>query len=203
VFGSPAAQVAVLRIDWQRWHAALPAGQQPPLLAYLRADASGNGAGNVRPLREKMRLADRRERRELLESYLREQAAGKLGLAPSRLDTEQPLNQLGVDSLIAVELRTQIQRDLGTVVPVVQLLEGPSVAGLAEWLSDRLSVDAAPPGAASTEPTVALPAATEPTGSAATGSATAIDLLTRVPELSDDAVEELLRHVLGGEEGWR
>ena len=82
---------------------------------------------------------------------MRDQVAGKFGMTPSSLDIAVPLNQLGVDSLIAVELRSQIERDLGIAVPVVQLLDGPSVAGLADWLGDRLSGA----GPAQPDPTVA------------------------------------------------
>src|ERR1700757_2097365 len=60
-------------------------------------------------------------------------------MTPSSLDIELPLNHLEIDSLIAVELRTQIERDLDIAVPVVHLLDGSSIAGLADWLSNRLS----------------------------------------------------------------
>jgi acyl transferase domain-containing protein len=147
--------------------------------------------------------SDQQERRQLLESYLRDHAACKLGLTPSLLDIESPLNNLGVDSLMAAELRAQIERDFGIVVPVVQLLDGPSVAGLADLLSGKLS--GAPPGEG--DPTVSADAdATQRDGVGALAatdvdSSRWIDLLTQVPEVSDDDVDELLREVLAaGEE---
>ncbi len=128
----------------------------------------------------------------MLESYLRELVAGKLGLAPSALDIQAPLNRLGVDSLITLDLRMQVERELGLVVPVTRLLEGPSVATLAGWLRDHLPEAAArssvtQPGAASRATAPEGNAPQEPGG---------IDLLTQVPELSDDAVDELLQQVL-------
>ena len=105
----------------------------------LGAPADGDAHERHDNLRDALLRVDKGERRTQLESYLREQAAGKLGLAPSHLDVESPLPQLGVDSLVAVELRAQIERDLGIVVPVVRLLDSPSVAGLAEWLVEQLS----------------------------------------------------------------
>ena len=68
---------------------------------------------------------------------------------------------------MAVELRTQIERDLGIVVPVVQLLSGPNVTGLAHWLGDRL---------ASTDP-----AEPDPTAAADTGAT-----LAQLPEAPED-----------------
>ena len=60
-------------------------------------------------------------------------------MTPSRLDTQLPLKHLGIDSLTAMELRRKVELELGIVLPIVQLLDGPSVAGLADWLGDPLS----------------------------------------------------------------
>ncbi|MGO9652718.1 amino acid adenylation domain-containing protein [Mycobacterium sp.] len=144
-----ATQVTVLRANWAQWRSP---GVDPPLLAHLGPEsldetpATGGALAPGAHLNDEVRRADPAERQRLLESYLRDQAAGKLGLAPSRLDIKLPLNHLGVDSLIATELRTQIERDLGIVVPVIVLLNGPTITQLAARLGDRLDgVDPARP----------------------------------------------------------
>jgi phthiocerol/phenolphthiocerol synthesis type-I polyketide synthase C len=170
-------------------------------VAVLRmAPAAGDTKGRDASLSDALRRAGPDERRPLLESYLRDQAAGKLGLTPSGLDMQLPLNRLGVDSLIAVELRTQIERDLGIVVPVVQMLDGPSVAGLAGWLCDRFcGADTAEPDPTSAADTLtALPGGVpDPTDVAPSPW---MDLLAQVPEASDGDVDELLRTVLAAKE---
>lgn len=190
----PATQVAVLYVDWAQWRTGRP-GLGRPLLADLRHEApagDGRSAGPQHRFIGQLRGAGPQERGRLVESYLREQVAGKLGLAPSRLDVESPLNDLGVDSLIAVELRSQIERDTGIVVPVVQLLDGPSVAVLAGRLGERLA-DA---GQADTEPA----AAAGPETTDADRSRWA-DLLDQLPDVPDDDVDELLRELLAAREG--
>jgi NAD(P)-dependent dehydrogenase (short-subunit alcohol dehydrogenase family)/acyl carrier protein len=197
-----ATQVAVLSIDWAQWRAGLRPGMNPPLLADLCPEPWG-GQQATGSLDDALRRAGPAERRRLLESYLRDQAASKLSLAPSRLDIELPLDQLGVDSLVATELRTQIERDLGIVVPVVELLDGPSITKLAGRLGDRLSNV----GPAGPDPAAAAGTrATQPNGApaqeaTAVASSRWIDLLTQVPEVSDDAVDQLLREVLATREG--
>lgn len=187
-----ATQAAVLHIDWAQWRPEA----HPPMLGDLRAasghHAQGPATGPGSGLFDALQGATPEERQAMLESYLRELVAGKLGLAPSALDSQTPLNRLGVDSLITLDLRMQVERDLGVVVPVTRLLEGPSVASLAGWLRDHLPETAAgasatQPGAAPRATALADNAAQEPGG---------IDLLTQVPELSDDDVEELLQKVL-------
>jgi phthiocerol/phenolphthiocerol synthesis type-I polyketide synthase C len=208
LLGLSATQVAVLCVDWARWRSEFRQGLNPPLIADLLSapvgtPAAGDANGREASLNDALRRAGPEERQRLIESYLRDQAASKLGLTPSRLDVQLPLNHLGLDSLIAVELRTQIERDLGIVVPVVQLLDGPSVARLADWLGDRLSGA----GPAEPEPTEAAdPPATQPNGAPAPEATDVagsrwIDLLAQVPEVSDDDVDELLRKVLAAREG--
>ena len=80
-----------------------------------------------------------RERPRLLQSYLSEQVARVLGLSASRLDLQQPLSNLGLDSLMAVELKNRIAVDLGVNVPMVKFLQGPSVEQAATQILDQLT----------------------------------------------------------------
>ncbi|WP_102418906.1 type I polyketide synthase [Mycobacterium sp. 4858] len=197
-------QALVLDIDWARWRP----DTQPPLLADLRVAPSdhtppdGAATGPGSGLSGKLRGATPQERQRLLTSYLCELAAGKLGLAQSNLDTQAPLSSLGVDSLITLELRMQVERDLGVVVPVTLLLQGPSVAGIAEWLGGHLPSAAADTPAAQQQAVPKKPVrkrgAPDQKGRPETDGAPSrgIDLLTRVPDLSDAAVEEMLHKVL-------
>jgi acyl transferase domain-containing protein len=135
--------------------------------------------------------ADDGERQRLLRSYLRDHAAAKLGMTPSDLDTELTLTNSGVDSLMATELRTQIQRDIGILVPVVEFLDGPSISSLADWLVAAMSV------AAQKKPNDVEPVAADRAAEASDLADTRwIDLLTQVAEVSDDDVDALLREVL-------
>jgi NADP-dependent 3-hydroxy acid dehydrogenase YdfG/acyl carrier protein len=203
-----ATQVAVLDVDWARWHSGLRPGMNPPLLADLHNEPpvgkpeAGTAPGLGSSLYDALQGATLQERQRLLESYLRDLTAGKLGLAPSSLDIQSPLNYLGVDSLITLELRIQIERDLGIVVPVTRLLDGPSVVSLSGWLCDQLSGTGPTPVATGTHATQADGAPPPKTTPLKTDAAPSreIDLLTRVPELSDDAVAELLQKVIADRE---
>ncbi len=75
-------------------------------------------------------------------AYLREQlariAAEVLRIASDRFDVNAPLTALGLDSLVAIQVRNRLLRDTGVQVPLVELLRGASVAALA----DQLTADA-------------------------------------------------------------
>ncbi|MBZ4422338.1 non-ribosomal peptide synthase/polyketide synthase [Myxococcus sp. RHSTA-1-4] len=66
------------------------------------------------------------------ERWLRNRVAARLGVAPEEVSLEVPITRLGLDSLAAVELSHEIEKGLGVVLPMAVLLQGPSVAELAE-----------------------------------------------------------------------
>jgi acyl carrier protein len=182
----------VLDIDWARWRPSA----HSPLLRDVQATGSGapgdaaTGGGSFGGLFEAVQAADPQERQRLLETHLRDLVAGKLGLAPAGLDVTAPLNSLGVDSLITLELRIQVERELGIVVPVARLLDGPSVVSLSSWLGEQLACS----GGVGQAERIPVPG----TGASPDVPAPApeTDLLAQVSDLSDEAVDALLAKMI-------
>jgi natural product biosynthesis luciferase-like monooxygenase protein len=77
-----------------------------------------------------------------LEHYLRERIAASLGFAPAEIDADQSLTELGLDSLMAVELTNGMARELGIKVPFAELLDGVSLAALLQKLSTAAAGEA-------------------------------------------------------------
>ncbi|NOH02187.1 MAG: AMP-binding protein [Chloroflexi bacterium] len=75
--------------------------------------------------------AEPNQRQRLLEDYLQKQTARILGMEPSRLSLVQPLDTLGLDSLMAMELKNSLERTFGVNLSVASLLQGPTISGLA------------------------------------------------------------------------
>ena len=145
-----AAQVSVMAVDWRRRAEADPAVRESPLLgALVREEDSGplpaDDAGDVprkSVLDTLLGSAEPAEIRQRLEDYLREQVAHVLRIAPEKLDPERRLHSFGIDSLMAIEVKNRTERDLGSGVPVVRFLEGPSVRELAHELFGSLKDEA-------------------------------------------------------------
>ncbi|MFI1220276.1 acyl carrier protein, partial [Streptomyces althioticus] len=75
---------------------------------------------------------------ELLD-FLKQEVAVVMGLRPERVNTNRPLSRLGMDSLMAVELRTRIERRYQVKLPMVQLLKDGSITTVAQALAAELN----------------------------------------------------------------
>jgi acyl carrier protein len=144
----PSAQVAVMPVNWSQLRDFYPAARKLPLLCDLLHEEvnvlpdAGSLKGKGRLTRDIILATESGKRQQLLESYLGEHVARVLGLAVSQLDVQQPLNNQGLDSLMAVELKNLVESDLGVVVPVTNFLEGSSVAQLTTRVLEQVATAA-------------------------------------------------------------
>jgi acyl transferase domain-containing protein/acyl carrier protein len=186
-------QAAVMQFDLQQWSVSNPPARESSLLSGLaREKAAPAGTGALTSaksglVRETVLAAEPRERPAILETYLRGQLARVLGLAPAKLDSRQPLNRLGLDSLMAVELKNRIELDIGVLIPMVRLLQGPSLLQIAEQVAGQL-----------TQGGDARPA---PVPVAAPAAPPAQDVSAKVDEMSDEEVEAMLNNIMITTEG--
>ena len=176
-------------------------GRVSPRFAHLcgQADAGhGQAVNGALPGRDAILAADPEARPGLLETLLRDKVARVLGTSPDRLDGDRPLLQLGIDSLMAVELRNWLEGELQVDLPIVELMRSPSVSGLAELLAERLETGAKAPVMRSRHATARRTG--RPTVTTATSGcrleAAPTELLARIDDLSGDQVDALLAALL-------
>ncbi|RQH26113.1 SDR family NAD(P)-dependent oxidoreductase [Okeania hirsuta] len=85
-----------------------------------------------------LKLANDEETEKILLAYLLEEIAQVLGIKIEKIELEQPLTMMGIDSLMAVELRNQVQKALGIEVPLSQFMEGLTVVALTKEIQKQL-----------------------------------------------------------------
>lgn len=132
-----ATQAAVIDADWETVVGLYPAGP-PALLKELAAAPEKRSRGD-QELRQRVAATPPDQRRAMLQAYFLEQIARVMELEADRIDPDQPMNTLGLDSLMAIELKNGIESSLSISLPMAKFLEGPSASQLAEMVVDLLA----------------------------------------------------------------
>ncbi|MEW6735824.1 MAG: polyketide synthase dehydratase domain-containing protein, partial [Acidobacteriota bacterium] len=184
-------QVGVMRINWQKWSKSHSIAAQSPLLSQLiNAEVATQTKINSKAevlSRNILANTPPREREQLLRSYIQSQVARVLMLAEDKFDIEQSLLALGLDSLMAVELKNRFQNDLGVVISVVKFLEGANIVQLVDQIQDQI---------VTTITTVPDDRVQEVNEIDTISRETARQLLEDLDHLSDAEVDLLIRKVL-------
>jgi len=137
-------QVAVLPADWTDLGRRFAALGATPFLTEVAQAPTATVPSTAKSLTAELdaralETMPQEQRREFLEDGLSRQLASILGSAGSRIDSDRSILKLGVDSLMAMELKNRIEKNLGVTVPTVQLLQGPSVSELTSLVLERLT----------------------------------------------------------------
>ncbi|HWE63432.1 MAG TPA: beta-ketoacyl reductase, partial [Chloroflexota bacterium] len=183
----PVTQVAVTRVDWQRWRRSAAQAGHRPLFADLAVELDGSrwaGGKQVSVRAAVLALQSLHERQTFLEAHLREQLSAILRTVPERLDRHTPLGALGLDSFMALELRNRLIDTLDLTLSATLLWNYPDIAALCAYLAHRLEAPADLAGSRIED--------TVPAHAAGDGAEDLIAILQEARNLPDDAFERLL-----------
>ncbi len=153
-------QMMAARIDWTKLAEQWPRIAASPRIRHLPSTNKGGpvqaegGADNS--ILRQLQAADAGQRVSLMETYLRDRVARLLGASSASMDTDRPISDMGLDSLIAVELTAILERDLRVETLNTGLL-GATIRGLGEDLLKQLALESrdaqsTPAAASSREP---------------------------------------------------
>ena len=192
-----ATHALALHMDWTRFLATLPAGIDPGAFASVaqgasvgrterggrdrdRADvsqASETAGQSPMTLAQHLLGLPAGQRRAALMAHVAERARQVIGLeAGTPLPGARALKDMGLDSLMAVELRNALMRSIGKPLPATLLFDYPNLDALSTHLMRTLALEDAP----------ATPAPVAPEAPAG------------IAALSDEEAEALLMQELSG-----
>jgi len=175
------AQVGVLPIQWGKFLGAFPANRPPRLLSEfvreVKRDSGVAQAGDSEILR-RLGQARNEERLNLLICYLKGEVERVLAFDEGiRIEPEDRLFELGLDSLMAVELQNRLQASLKCTLSSTLFFEYPTLAAVAEHLiRESLSQGS--------------PAEVQPKSAKADQDVD--EMLAEIEKLPEDAVEKVL-----------
>jgi acyl carrier protein len=172
-------QMLAVAMDWSK----LAGLYSPPFLSQLAEEAARHAGPSKKKgdglTLEKLMAVEPGKRKKVVETFLQEQMAKVLRSTPDKIDMHQPLTSLGIDSLMAVELKNRVETDLELAVPVTALLQGPTLSQLAGIVLEQLAQKA--------------PEGPEPSRD---GQESEAEILAKLEDLTDEEVDTLLQEML-------
>ncbi|MET0357569.1 MAG: SDR family NAD(P)-dependent oxidoreductase [Cellvibrio sp.] len=139
VLTGSASQTGIFHVDWNQWATSNPSLSQSNFYREL--------------LTQQDQSAERQKLMEVLENiinkdsegrkaYIQQELAVRFGaifkMAPESISPHASIIDLGVDSLMSVEISMALKTQLGVDIPTIELISGPSIAILATKILTQL-----------------------------------------------------------------
>jgi len=140
---SPAATsvpLGLLELDWRVLSRFLPAARAPKFSELAREEDSGGAVseGSAQDLRRSLAALPHSELLPALTDLVRRAIAQILRIAPERIEPAASLFDIGMDSLMAVELASSIESRLAIQISALALTDAPTVERIAARLAQQL-----------------------------------------------------------------
>jgi len=150
------SQVAAIRVDWAKWRTFFRGMQSNPLFERIFAAVEGDESGAVTSdWRNRIESAAPSEKETVIAQAVRDVVGSVLRVKPDTLRDDQPLTDLGLDSLMGVEIENSLEAVIGVALPPTSLMRARTIGQIAALMLAHL-------GGGSVATTAAAPAVAAP-----------------------------------------
>ena len=145
-------QVAAIRVDWEKWRQFFRSMQENPLLERILASVERqDGGGVTSDWRLMIESAAPKDREPIITAAVRDVVGSVLRVKPDSLRDDQPLTDLGLDSLMGVEIENSLEATIGVALPPTSLMRARTIGQIASLIAGYMggkTATAAPAAAA-------------------------------------------------------
>jgi myxalamid-type polyketide synthase MxaB len=130
--------IGVMPVDWAKFAQNLPEGQEVPFFEELLPKKEQNKTQKSKFLQE-LEATPEENRYNVLLDLVRSQVAKVLGFnSAESIEPQQDFGDLGMDSLMAVELTSRLQASLGCSLSMKLAFDYPSVTAVTNYLVEEV-----------------------------------------------------------------
>ncbi len=135
-----ATQALAMRVDWSKWRQSYRGGQESPLLERIYAAGvdAPETSGAKSDWRLKIESASPADRTDVIGQAVRDVVGSVLRVKPEGLRLDQPLTDLGLDSLMAVEIENSIESSIGVALPPASLMRARTIGQIATLIAEHM-----------------------------------------------------------------
>ena len=133
------SNVAIADFSWNTLSRMLPSANARRFESLRRhADEMTAGAESLEDFKLLIAGKSVEEVNQIVSHLVTQEVAQILAISPERIDPNRSLHDLGLDSLMGVELALGLEKRFGIQVPAMMLNEGPTVARVSARMIERL-----------------------------------------------------------------
>jgi NADPH:quinone reductase-like Zn-dependent oxidoreductase/acyl carrier protein len=142
-------QVAAIRVDWAKWRQFFRSMQENPLLERILASVEGQEGGGVKSdWRLMIESVAPKDREPIIAAAVRDVIGSVLRVKPDSLRDDQPLTDLGLDSLMGVEIENSLEATIGVALPPASLMRARTIGQIASLIAGYMGGKSATPAPA-------------------------------------------------------
>lgn len=133
-------QAMAMRVDWSKWRQSSRGSQESPLLEHIYAagvESTETGVAKS-DWRGRIEAASADDRIDVIGHAVRDVVGSVLRVKPEGLRLDQPLTDLGLDSLMAVEIENSIESAIGVALPPASLMRARTIGQIAALISEHI-----------------------------------------------------------------
>ena len=180
------AQVAAIRVDWAKWKTFFRGMQSNPLLQRIFATVEGQETiGTTSDWRQRIEAASPEEKENVIAQAVREVIGAVLRVKPDTLRDDQPLTDLGLDSLMGVEIENSLEAAIGAALPPTSLMRARTIGQIATLVAGHVSGSSP-----TTASPIAAPAPISPLASTEAPAASVVEV--DLDALSSEEIDQLI-----------
>ncbi|MCA9126961.1 MAG: SDR family NAD(P)-dependent oxidoreductase [Planctomycetales bacterium] len=145
-----AVQLSILRIDWSVWRGLGLTNRVSPKFAHLIEQSAEAEVAGIRelPSAAALRAVVGVQRLAMVDRLLRNKAGSLLGIPTEDIQADRTLLEMGLDSLMAVEMRNWIESQMEISVPISALMKSSTLGELTEEIGEHIGDNPTPQVAA-------------------------------------------------------
>ncbi len=129
---------AAMDVDWPAIAKYYPKDNKSHRFGHLLVESEDSKKAGGTSLKETLLEIEPEKRQEMLQHQLAERVARILGTSAGKIDMEEPISNMGLDSLMANQLRNWIHLKLDVDFSMMKIMRGPSIIELTKQLLDEI-----------------------------------------------------------------
>src|SRR4029453_7164559 len=136
---------AAIRVDWAKWRQFFRGLTENPLLERILASVEGQEEGGVTSdWRLKIESAAPKDREPIIAAAVRDILGSVLRIKPESLRDDQPLTDLGLDSLMGVEIENSLEAAIGVALPPTSLMRARTIGQIVTLIAEHMGASRSP-----------------------------------------------------------